>query len=99
MANMIGYNLMDVFTNDVREKAQVNKVYLVWITTLESSQFVVVNKTSTLTMAWSVFKLFFHKTSGQCVVLLIHKSRHTKMVEGEDLYEHLTTMLNLVDEL
>lgn len=50
MAHLIEYNLKEVLTSDVRGNAQLNKVYLILIATLESSQFVLVNKTTTLAM-------------------------------------------------
>lgn len=99
MVHLIEYNLKKVLTVDARGKAQLKKVYSILIATLESSQFVLVNKTSTLAIAWSPLKSFYRKRGGQFVLLLTQFFWYTKMVEGEDLYKHLTTMSNLADEL
>lgn len=50
-------------------------------------------------MAWLALKSFHQKRSGESVLLLTQKFQHIEMVEGEELYEHLTTMLNLPDKL
>lgn len=44
MAYLIGYDLKKVLTNNVGGKAQLNKVYLILIVALESSQFLLVKK-------------------------------------------------------
>lgn len=53
MAHFIGFDLREVLIDDVGGKAKNNKVNSIFIAALKSSQFVLVNKASTPTMAWS----------------------------------------------
>jgi hypothetical protein len=99
MAYLIGCNLREVFIDDARKKAKNNKVYSILIATLMSSQFVLVNKTFTFDHMWLALKSFDQKKGGEVVLLLAQNFQHTKMVDGEDFYQHLTTMLNLLDEM
>jgi hypothetical protein len=70
VAHRIRYNLKDVHVNDATRKVKNNKIYLILIATLESSQFVLVNKISTLAQAWLAIKSFYKKKGGQLVLLL-----------------------------
>lgn len=99
MTHLIKYNLKEVFCNDVGKKARLNKVHFILIAAPKSSQFVLVYKISTSSMVWLALKSFYQKESKRFVLLYIQKFWHTKMMLGEDLYEHLTTMWNLADKL
>lgn len=59
VALLIQYNLREVLINNVAGRVKNNEIYLVLIATLESSQFVLVNKTSTLAQAWLALKSFY----------------------------------------
>jgi hypothetical protein len=99
VAHLIGYDLVDILLNDGVGKAKDNKIYLIFIASLESSEFVLVNKTSTSAQAWAALKSIYQKKRGQSVLLLTQKFRHAKMVDGEVPYHHLTMISNLANEL
>lgn len=96
---LIGYDLRDVLASDAAGRMKNNKIYLILIATLEASQFVLVNKTLTLVKAWSPLKSFCQKKRGHPKLQLTQKFKHAKMVDGEDLYQHLTMLSNLADQL
>ena len=98
-AHLIGYNLVQALERDMEDEGIQNKVFSVLIAALESSQYPLVNKTRAPAATWAALKSFYRKQSGQSRLLLTQRFRHAKMIEGEDLYTHLTTMSNLAEEL
>jgi hypothetical protein len=98
-AHLVGYNLGEALSEDMADKATQNKVFSTLIAALESSQYVLVNKTKTPVEAWTALKAFYRKRSGQSILILTQKFRHVKLAEDGDLYAHLTMMSNLADEL
>lgn len=60
-AHLIKYDLKDVLVNNRVEKVKNNKISLILLVALASNQFLLVNKTSTSTQAWSALKSFYQK--------------------------------------
>lgn len=73
VAHLISYDLGEVLANNAVGSVKNKKIYLILIATLESSQFVLVNKTSTLAQACFVLKSFYWKKAGHSMLLLTHK--------------------------
>lgn len=84
--HFIRYDLVAIFLSEEGEKIFQNKVYSILAAALESSQFVLVNKTLTSAQAWVALKSFYRKKGGQSILLLMQKFRHAKMLDGKDLY-------------
>jgi hypothetical protein len=70
VAHILGYDLVGILLSDEGEKATNNKLYSILVAALDSSQYILVNKTWTQSQAWAALKSFYRKKGGQSMLLL-----------------------------